>query len=256
MPRYLREIMVIASRILRELIKTRRSLIFWIIFPTLMLILLGLIYSGRNSTSVSFDRTAPGVLIGAALFFSCLGGPIALIVAERERLTLRRLLLSPLRPASYFLGIVAAYLVIALMQTSIVYGIAYLFGGRFHGSLWLGLLIICLSVFSFVGLGFFFGARFSKTTEDVIGPVAAFGVPLLILGCTFFRVSLLPPSLLMLAHFDPIFHMNQALKLVSAHGAGIVEIKRYLLFLLAFAGISLFLGVQSYKKMLHVEKRG
>ena len=76
----------------------------------------------------------------------------------------------------------------------------------------LGLLIIVLSVFSFVVAGFYFGARFAKRTEDVNGPVAAFGVPLLVLGGTFFPISILPPYLLALVYIDPIFHMNQALK--------------------------------------------
>jgi ABC-2 type transport system permease protein len=234
----------------------RRSLIFWAIFPALMLLLFGLIYAGGNSTSTSFDLTAPGILIGAALFFSCLGGPIALIVAERERRTLRRLLLSPLKASSYFLGIVLAYLVIAFGQTIIVYGIAFFFGGRFRGNLWLGLLIIFLSVFSFVGMGFFFGSRFTKRTEDVNGPVAAFGVPLLVLGGTFFPVSILPSYLLSLAYLNPIFHMNQALKAVSGQGKGIEEILISLIFLILFTLISLILGIRSYRKMLVEEKRG
>jgi ABC-2 type transport system ATP-binding protein len=39
------------------------------IFPALMLLLFGLIYAGDSSRSASFDYTAPGILIGAALFF-------------------------------------------------------------------------------------------------------------------------------------------------------------------------------------------
>jgi ABC-2 type transport system permease protein len=179
MKRLFNEIFTIAHRILTELARMRRSLIFWAVFPTLMLLLFGLIYADDSNTARSFDATAPGILIGAALFFSCMGGPIALIVAERERHTLRRLLLSPLLPISYFLGIVLAFLVIAFGQTIIVYGIAYFFGGRFQGNVLLGLLILGLSVFSFVGLGFFFGARFTKRTEDVNGPVPYIDSPLL-----------------------------------------------------------------------------
>jgi len=220
-----------------------------------MLLLFGLIYAGGKQTAKSFDSTAPGILIGAALFFSCLGGPVALIVAERERRTLRRLLLSPLKPTSYFLGIVLAYFIIAFGQAIVVYGIAFIFGGRFHGSLLLGLLIVCLSVFSFVGLGFFFGARFTKRTEDVNGPVAAFGVPLLVLGGTFFPVSILPPYLLVVAYLNPIFHMNQALKGVSALGQGVEDTSTHLIFLVVFTVVSLILGVGSYKSMLDQEKR-
>ncbi len=256
MKRHFIEIIAITHRILIELVRMRRSLIFWVVFPVLMLILFGLIYAGGNSTTKSFDSTAPGILIGAALFFSCLGGPVALIVAERERRTLRRLLISPLRPVSYFVGIVFAYMVIAFGQTIIVYGIAFLFGGRFHGSIWLGLLIIVMSVFSFVGAGFYFGSRFTKRTEDVNGPVAAFGVPLLVLGGTFFPVSILPSYLLTLAYLDPIFHMNQALKGVSALGQGVGDVSIHLIFLLAFTGLALFLGARSYRAMLSLEKKG
>ncbi|MFQ6115533.1 MAG: ABC transporter permease [bacterium] len=256
MQRHFHEITAITSRILTELVRMRRSLIFWVVFPTLMLLLFGLIYAGGKSTAKSFDYTAPGILIGAALFFSCLGGPVALIVAERERGTLRRLLLSPLEPGSYFLGIVLAHFTIALAQTIIVYGIAFVFGGRFQGSLLLGLIILCLSVFSFVGLGFFFGARFTKRTEDVNGPVAAFGVPLLVLGGTFFPVSILPPFLLALAYLDPIFHMNEALKAVSAQGKGAEDILIHLIFLIAFTTVALILGISSYQWMLVQERKG
>ncbi len=252
----LNDIIAVMNRILTELLRMRRSLIFWVVFPTLMLLLFGLIYAGGGNPGDSFDTTAPGILIGAALFFSCLGGPIALIVAEREHRTLRRLLLSPLKPSAYFLGIVLAYLVIAAGQTVIVYGIAYLFGGRFHGSILLGLLIIYLSVFSFVGMGFFFGARFTKRTEDVNGPVSAFGVPLLVLAGTFFSVDILPSYLLTLAYANPIFHMNQALLSVSAEGLGIADILPHLIFLVVFTVLTLFLGTWSYKLMLVKEKMG
>ena len=254
--RYTGEVLAVANRIVIELLRMRRSLIFWVVFPTLMLLLFGLIYAGKGGATKSFDATAPGILIGAALFFSCLGGPVALIVAERERRTLRRLLVSPLKPSAYFIGIVVAYMMIAFGQTIIVYGIALFFGGKFHGSIVLGLVIIVMSVFSFVGAGFYFGARFTKRTEDVNGPVAAFGVPLLVLGGTFFPVSILPPYLLALAYIDPIFHMNEALKGVSALGKGAGDISTHLIFLAAFTVVALFLGVRSYRSMLIQEKKG
>ena len=254
MQRSVREIAAIGRRVLLELIRGRRSLVFWVVFPTLMLLLFGLIYGGRGHTAGSFDRVAPGILIGAALFFSCLGGPVAVIVGERERCTLRRLLLTPMRPSSYFLGIALAHAVIAVAQAVIVYGIAAVFGGRFHGSWLLGFAIVLLATVSFVGMGFFFGARFSDRTEDVNGPVAAFGVPLLVLGGTFFPPEMLPPFLLRLAHLDPIFHMNQALKPVSALAASASDVAPHLAFLLAFAALSVALGVKSYGTMLARER--
>ena len=251
-----RQTIGIARRILTEYLRQRRTLVFWAAFPALMLLLFGLIYANNPSMTGSVDTTPAGILIGAALFFSCLGGTISLIVAERERRTLRRLLLSPLNPAAYFLGIVLALSVVALAQTVIVYALGYAMGARFRGDLVLGVVIVALSVFAFVGLGFFFGARFAKRSEDVNGPVAAIGVPLLVLAGTWFPVSLLPDFLLSIAWWiDPIFHMNEALKGVAGQGLGWADLSGSLTFLALFAVVSLALGVVSYRRMLTEEKR-
>ncbi|KAA3619499.1 MAG: hypothetical protein DWQ05_01900 [Calditrichaeota bacterium] len=59
------EVIAITKRILTELLRMRRSLVFWVVFPTLLLF--GLIYAGGINDSKSFDATVPGILIGAAL---------------------------------------------------------------------------------------------------------------------------------------------------------------------------------------------
>ncbi len=244
----------ISARIVREYSRQRRNLIFWAVFPALMLLLFASIYLNNAGTASSFDNTPAGILIGAALFFSCLGGTVSLIVTERERRTLRRLLVSPLHPAAYFLGVTLACCAVAAAQTFVVYLIAWLIGARFHGSIALGVAIIALSVCAYVGLGFFFGARFAKRAEDVNGPVAALGVPLLVLGGTFFPITLLPAFLLKLAFLDPVFHMNQALKRATA-GETWWNLRASLLFLLAFAALSILIGIASYRQMLTEEKR-
>jgi len=155
----------VSRRILTESLRQRRSLIFWAVFPALMLLLFGSMYRSNPSLRAGFDTTPAGILVGAALFFSCLGGTVSLIVAERERRTLRRLLVSPLSPVAYFLGIVLALSVVALLQAVLVYLLAIMLGAKFHGSVWLGLLIVVFSVFSYVGLGFVFGARFARRAE-------------------------------------------------------------------------------------------
>lgn len=253
--RLLQQSLSIARRILTEFIRQRRILIFWAIFPALMLLLFGSMYANNPAMPGGLDTTPAGILIGAALFFSCLGGTVSIIVAERERRTLRRLLVSPLMPAAYFLGIVLALAVIAFCQACIVYGLAYAMGARYHGDILVGVVIVLLSIFSYVGLGFFLGARFAKRSEDVNGPLAAIGVPLLVLAGTWFPVSLLPNWLLKLAWFDPVFHMNEALKGASGQGLGWLELRTDLLFLCAFAILSLVLGILSYRRMLIEEKR-
>lgn len=248
----------VTERLVRQSLHGKRVLLFWLLFPALMLLLFGSMYSGGSSTGTgrSFEETVPGILIGAALFFSCLSGPVVVLVGERERGTLRRLLFMPISGTSYFLGVLFHFALVAALQTVVVYGLAYLFGGRFHGPIGLGLLLIALSVIIYCGLGFVLGSLLTSRTEDVNGPVSAIGVPLLVLGGTFFSPNLLPPILLYVAQFDPIFHMIGALRLVSAHGADWHEVRTHIIALFGMAVLSLAGGVLSYRQMLLREQRG
>ncbi len=254
---YWYETLAVAQRILIELFRRRRSLIFWSIFPISVLLLNGLILAERAKLPFdqAFENAAPGSLVGAALFFSCLGGSVATVVSEREQLTLKRLFISPLSGISYFLGIFLAHSLIGIGQTLLVYMIAAFWDAQFNGSIWLGIVIILLSIIAYVGVGFVLGTQLAKRTEDVNALVAAFGVPLLILGGAFLPTSLFPKTLLDLAQFNPIYHMNEALLGVSANGDGLAEIEPHFRFLALFALAMVIAGWLSYRRMLQVERR-
>jgi ABC-2 type transport system permease protein len=255
--KYWRETIAVAQRILIELLRRRRSLIFWSIFPVSVLILNGLIIAERAKIpqAQAFENAAPSTLVGAALFFSCLGGSVATVVSEREQLTLKRLFLSPLSGTSYFLGIFLAHCCIGIGQTLLVYTIAAFWGAQFKGAVWLGTVIILLSIVAYVGVGFILGTQLARRTEDVNALVAAFGVPLLILGGAFLPTSLFPQSLLDLAQYNPIFHMNEALTRVSANNDSLDTISPHFWFLVIFAGAMVLAGWLSYRRMLQVERR-
>lgn len=254
--RYWQETWAVAQRILTELVRRRRSLIFWCIFPVTILWLNGLILAERAqlTNAQAFEAAAPGTLVGAALFFSCLGGSVATVVAEREQRTLKRLFMSPLSGLSYFLGIFVAHGVIALGQSLIVGAIASFTGATFQ-NLFLGGLIIGLSVIAYVGVGFILGTQFARRTEDVNALVAAFGVPLLILGGAFLPTRFFPQVLLDIAQFNPVYHMTEALTGVVAEGKSMEKIGNHCIFLALFAVGVTIAGWLSYRRMLQVEQR-
>ncbi|MBW4672052.1 MAG: ABC transporter permease [Cyanomargarita calcarea GSE-NOS-MK-12-04C] len=255
--KYCRETIAVAQRILIELLRRRRSLIFWSIFPISVLILNGLIIAERAKISMdaAFNYAAPATLVGAALFFSCLGGSVATVVSEREQQTLKRLFISPLSGTSYFLGIFLAHSCIGIGQTLLVYTIAAFWGATFNGSIFLGLTIILISIISYVGLGFILGTQLARRTEDVNSLVAAFGVPLLILGGAFIPASLFPKTLINLANYNPIYHAIKALVAVSSQGNELEDITSHFWFLTGFAAIMVVGGWLSYQRMLMVERR-
>ncbi len=255
--KYWRETLAVAQRILIELLRRRRSLVFWSIFPVSVLLLNGFIFAERAHLSMAqaFEYAAPSTLVGAALFFSCLGGSVATVVAEREQQTLKRLFISPLSGTSYFLGIFLAHSCIGIGQTILIYTVAAFWQAHFNGSVILGGVIILLSIASYVGLGFILGTQLARRTEDVNALVAAFGVPLLILGGAFIPSSLFPKNLQEIAKFNPIFHMTEALIGVSLAGKELSEIANHFWFLLGFAVLMVAGGWLSYQRMLMVERR-
>ncbi len=255
--KYWRETVAVARRVLKELIYRRRSLIFWTIFPLTLLLINGVIIAERSKIPLkeAMSYVAPSSLAGAALFFSCLGGSVATVVAEREHKTLKRLFLSPLSGLSYFLGIFLAHLCIAFGQTVLIYSTSASFGAQFQGSLVLGILIIILTVIAYVGVGFILGTQLAKRTEDVNSLVATFGIPLLILGGSFIPARFFPKVLLDIAKFDPVYHINEALIGVWFKGNGLEEIEFHFQFLSIFSILMLILGWLSYKTMLTIERR-
>ncbi len=259
---YVNEIWAIASRILTELWRRKRSFIFWAIFPIAILLLNGLIFAERSKTVApepftlgqALERSAPATLIGAALFFSCVGGSVATVVTEREQQTLKRLFLSPLSGFSYFLGICFAHSTIAIAQTILVTATAIGLGATFKGNLGLALAIVALSIIAYVGIGFLLGTQLAQRTEDVNTLIAAFGVPLLILGGAFVPAFIFPQQLLELARYNPIYHMTEALTAVVAEGASLADIADHFWVLAIFALGMLGAGWVAYRRMLIVER--
>jgi ABC-2 type transport system permease protein len=217
----------------------------------------GLILAERGKFPIAegIQQAAPATLMGSAFFFSCLGGAVATVVSEREQRTLKRLFLSPLSGISYFLGIFVAHGAIALGQTLLVLTLVVSMGIALKGSPFLAASITILGVLAYVGLGFLLGTQFARRTEDVNSLVAAFGVPLLILGGSFFPVSVFPPVLLGLAEFNPIYHMNEALYGVVVSSKNLTAIANHYAFLCVFAVAMVILGWLSYQRMLIGERR-
>jgi ABC-2 type transport system permease protein len=257
--KYWYEISAIARRILTELVRQKRTLILWVIFPVSMLLLNGFILAegSKITTTEAFKIATPSTLVGAALFFSSLGGTISTIVAERESKTIKRLFISPLAGISYFLGIFCAYGCVGIGQSLLVYTVAAMFGVRFAGSWLLGFIVIFCSIGSYVGMGFLLGTQFARRTEDVNSLVAGFGVPLLILGGAFVPTSFLPKGLLLVTQFNPIYHMNEALLGISYEGKDLsdYDLKLHFLFLVGFLIVALGIGWLAYRRMLATERR-
>jgi ABC-2 type transport system permease protein len=253
--RYGWESLAIAQRILVELGRQKRQLLVWIVFPVLVLFGNGYLLAQQMQISLAdaLAIAAPATLVGVGLFFSSFWGSMQTIAAERSQHTLQRLLISPLSPMSYCLGVFIAYSCVGVGQTLLIYTLAFLGGARL-GSPGLSLLIILLAIAAYIGAGFAIGTR-SRIATAVSIPVLIVGILLLCLGGGLLPTLLLPDMLLRAAIVNPIYHMSTALTGVSAIGLGIAEIAPNLGVLVGLAGLMVGVGWWSYYRLVRLEGR-
>jgi ABC-2 type transport system permease protein len=115
-------------------------------------------------------------------------------------------------------------------------------------------VIILLSIAAYVGVGFVLGTQLARRTEDVNSLVAAFGIPLMILGGAFLPTDFFPESLLNLTRFNPIYHMIQAMAGVAS-GESLADVAEHVQFLGIFALTMVATGWLAYRRMVRVERQ-
>jgi ABC-2 type transport system permease protein len=208
-------------------------------------------FVGNRAPRKDFDNYIPGLLIAAVtmIIFS-----VAIAVSrEIESGSLRRLILTPLKPYELLGGISLAYVLFSLISLLLSYGVAYLLGYHPAGSLPLAIAISLLAALAAIAAGLI-TAGFSRTVSRA-AVIANF--PLLVL--LFFSGSILPlpsPVLFSLGDrsirffdFLPTSHAVTALNKVLNMGAGPLEIVYELSALVLLTGLMFSAAVWLFRRL-------
>ena len=141
------------------------------------------------------------------------------LVADREKLILKRLSATPLRRWQLVGSNILMRLIIAIVQMVIIIGVGV---GVFHveitGSILLVAVLAMLGAIAFISLGYVI-ASFAKTEDAANGMTSAVQFPLMFLSGTFFPLAALDPSLQTIARFLPLTYLSDALRQVMVNGA-------------------------------------
>lgn len=176
---------------------------------------LALNVEGVSSQDVEFlDFLMPGLAIWGVMTFSVIG--LATTMANyREKKILKRMLATPLKVRMFFAAQVLAYLVLALIQATIIMSVGSLvFGASIEGNIvYIGLLILIGNIV-FLNLGFIVGA-FSKTVSAASGLGNAVVLPLMFFSGVFFPTDNLPFILKRLIDFLPLSPLLEAVRGVT-----------------------------------------
>lgn len=173
-------------------------------------------------TQVSyFDAVLMG-LVALGIMTNSIISIAVRISTYRNLAILKRLLVTPLPIWKYFVGEVAAHLVVALIQAAIILAVGvFVFGARIHGDLpgnVLGILaIVALGSLVFLNIGFIVSA-WSRTPAAASGMGNAIALPMMFFAGTFFSTAALPWVLPYVAQALPLTPMLVAMRDVANAG--------------------------------------
>ena len=148
------------------------------------------------------------------------GGVFAAIplVADREKLILKRLGATPLRRWQLVGSNILVRLLVALIQTVIIVGVGTLLFGLETTGRWLAVaFFIVLGSLAFIALGYVI-ASFTKTEEAANGVTQVVQLPMLFLSGIFFPIATMGDFLQTVARLMPLTYLADALRQVMVDG--------------------------------------
>jgi ABC-2 type transport system permease protein len=198
----------------RSLRALRRQPIFaaiTLIQPVLWLLLFGQLFRsvvtipGFSSGSGSYlEFLTPGVIVMTALFSSAWAGTV--YIEDMNRGVMDRLLASPVSRGAMMVGTLAYQAVTTIVQSLIVFAMAFACGARFDGpARGITLTLVAATLLSIVMAALSNAvALLVRQQEALIGISQLFGLPLAFLSSAVMDLQLAPTWLATIARYNPV----------------------------------------------------
>ena len=170
-----------------------------------------------QTESLTFISYLVPSILGMALMQLGIFAAIPL-VADREKLILKRLSATPLRRWQLVGSNVLMRLLIAIVQTVIIVSVgAMAFHVQVSGNLLIVGALVVLGSTTFIALGYVI-ASFAQTEDAANGMTSVVQFPLMFLSGTFFPIDTMPDALKAVARVLPLTYLGDALRQVMVGG--------------------------------------
>ena len=201
----------------RALFRDRQQLTFTFTLPLMLLLIFGSVFRSQIVPGVTFaEYFTAGIIASGVLYTSFLNLAIT-IPMEREDGTLKRLLGTPMPPASYFIGKGAQVVITYVAQVILLIAIgAGFFGVHIPTSLHAWLTFTWLSVLglascTLLGIAFSSVPRSAKSAGAMVTPIV---LVLQFTSGVFFQFNTLPVWMKVFASFFPLKWLAQGMRSV------------------------------------------
>jgi ABC-2 type transport system permease protein len=206
------------------------------------------VIEGTTPDEIDFDprtNTSAGQLI--TWLFIPLFGISALFASEREGGTLRRLLTTPSRKATFLLGTISGQVGMALIQMFLLVGFGIFAMKLNWGREPLALFVLLFaSALAAAAFGTTLGT-FIKTAGQAVGLSIMFGMLFAMMGGCMYPLELFPPAIQSAVRILPTTWAMQGMLDLGLRGGGLIEILPEAGVLLGFAAIFFSVGVMRFR---------
>ena len=239
-PRYA---LTIAGRVIRQLIRDRRTIALIIIVPMVVMTLIGLSFP----EGMVLDRIAPALLATMVLFFSFLLTGISFL-RERSQGTMERLMASPVSRLDVVLGYLFGFFLFALAQTLIILLFTiYVLDVNYYGDLWQIFVFQVIIITGAVNLGIF-TSTFARNEFQMVQFIPLILFPQVFLCGVIWPVEQMPEYLQWIGRFLPLKSGVDGLRDIMLSGMSLVEVWFELLVLIGFTVVTSVLATLTLRR--------
>jgi ABC-2 type transport system permease protein len=169
------------------------------------------------------------------------------LVADREKLILKRLAATPLRRWQLVGSNVLMRVLIAFTQAIIIVAVGTLaFGVEITGSLLIVAGFVTLGAMAFLALGYVI-ASFAQTEDSANGMTSMIQFPMMFLSGAFFQIDQMPQFLQVVARIIPLTYLADALRQVMVGGAAFAPLWVCALVLLAWLVVCFGIAARKFR---------
>jgi ABC-2 type transport system permease protein len=200
----------LTARLLRTLSRQPAYFGFLLIQPVIWLLLFGQLFKnvieipGFAATGSYLEFITPGVIIMTALFNSGWSGTV--YIEDMNRGVMDRLLASPVRRGSMIAGTMTYQAFTTVLQTLVIFGIAYVCGARFPGGgIGIATTLVAAALIAMIIASFSNAIALLVRQQEALIAISQFIVlPLQFLSSGIMDTRLSPAWVQQVAKFNPV----------------------------------------------------
>ena len=234
----------LAKRNFKEVIRDPLSLGIAVALPLLLLLTLQAL-GGDDSPFLTPTLLTPGIVLFG--FVMVMFSSAMILSRDRETSLLSRFLTAPLRSSDFVAGYSLPYLLVAILQATILLVIGAFLGLEIDGSLALVAVVFFLMAMFYVALGMILGAVL--TVAQTSGAYAVV-LMLTIFGGAWFDLEQIGGIFLTVADILPFKHALDASRSVMADGSGLADIATDLYWIGGYTVGAILLAIALFQRRM------